>query len=132
MIFLAHLLKSLICHEFLKASCKWRVSLNNNVVFGTKLYCILLPKQRMGFYLIYNRNLFCILKEMLKMYFHKIAHANIFDFALLFQFYQSFPCLKSNFCIFRVLNFDFAYSRPMDQKEIKISTIESLYDRLTC
>lgn len=132
MIFLAHLLKSFICHEFLETSCKWGVSFNNNVIFIAKFYCILLPKERMSFDLIYNRNLLCILKKMLKMSFHKIAHTNIFDFTFLFQFYQSFPCLKSNFCIFRILNFDFAYSRPMDQKEIKIHTIESLYDCLTC
>lgn len=132
MIFLAHLLKSFICHEFLKTSRKWRVSFNNNVIFITKIYCILLPKERMSLDLIHNRFLLRVLKKMLKMSFHKIAYSNIFDFTLLLQFYHSFPRLQSNFCIFRVLNFDFTYSRPMDKEKIKISTIKPLYYCVTC
>lgn len=60
---------------------------------------------------------------MLEMSFHVITNSDIFYFSLFFQLYQCFPSLESDLCVFRVVDFEFADSGPMDEQKIKILTI---------
>lgn len=86
----------------------------------------------MSLYLINSRHLLCVFQQMLKMPFHEVADSNILDFSLLLHLYQGPPTLQSDLGIFRVINFEFTYSWPMDKKKIKIFTIQFLYDSETC